>query len=113
VTYGEYQTRIVAELYRLFESRGRGTMAAVQRRLGVGHSYFGNWRYHSSRINHRKLLAALDLLAVEPAEFFYAALRPEVEEARTEKRVTAMEPEAERYRVEEALRVARRATETG
>jgi len=58
------------------------------------------------------LLAALDVLAVEPAELFYAALRP-AEASRTEKRVTVMEPEAERYRVEEALRVARRATETG
>lgn len=71
----DLKRRIVKELWRIFKSRGYGAIARTQRKMGVGASYFKDWKSDRSAIDLERLAAALEVLEVKAADFFQSALQ--------------------------------------
>ena len=74
----EWLEGVDAELRRRFKLAGRGSVARVQRALGLGRGYFREQRRKGRRgsLNLRVVLQALEVLEVPAAEFFAAVLGP-------------------------------------
>lgn len=72
----EYNERLLDEFERVVAEHGRGTVARLQRKMGVSRSYFRQWR-HGTPVRVEKLLEALEILGVEPFVFYARALLPE------------------------------------
>ncbi len=62
--------QIVKGLQREFERRGRGSIAAAQRQMGVNRNYFKDWRSGRNKIDIDRLEEMLQVLEVSPAAFF-------------------------------------------
>lgn len=74
MTYELFHQLIIQELERVFAEKPFGTMAKVQREMGVNKHYFHQWKA-GTNIPMPRLLEALSLLEEDATDFICRALQ--------------------------------------
>lgn len=82
MTPKELRQRVVAELWRIFKYRGYGSIVDTQRKMGVGASYFKDWKHNRAAIDLERLGKALEVLEIDACDFFLSALSEDSEESK-------------------------------
>lgn len=100
MTYEEWHALIIKQLNRVLAMKPRGTLARVQREMGVNERYIQQWRV-GKKIPVNRLLEMLEKLDEDPAAFFVHAFLPIVKEGPA-KRETPRGPAWRRFREIEA-----------
>lgn len=78
MTGQEMQAKLMAQLDQIFTERGRGVQTAVTLDLGVPRNYFVRVRHQDHQITWNRLGQILEILEVDPFEFFAEAFRPDL-----------------------------------
>lgn len=73
MTSEEFNSYLVREFFSVVELEGRGTIAKLQREMGLSRAYFSQWKA-GKVVSIPRLLEALELLGVPAARFFATAL---------------------------------------